>query len=676
MKKTLTLLSLGLIALGTTVLGSTTVESNTYSGNIWTWVGSNSNNFHNGGWTESTYTSGDYTYGDLHTNWDTGSNNIKSLFGNNNLSEFNTIRFVASGTTLTTGSTESTVSSTNKTPLVSFTPTNIGGLIIETGATGFGLNPSSTRILTLGKTTQTVPVAFTINESFAIGTSSARWSDISLNVNQEWFVASGKTLTIYTTNFTAADNTKITKTGTGAIVVNSTGINNTAHWVFEGSSIENDLNLNNYKGATVEFSSAYGSAGATGGQGFFVKGSYTFSQNIIFTGSNADGTGDALTINNGYSGSVYTFSGSLTGAGTFKKTGGPTDNYIFTGDLSNFQGGFNFTGGASLKLGNGGAYSAINGQIGTGDTSNIFNTKSNIEINYSNDTNLLATITGTGALIKKGAGSLTISSSVNKTAGIQIEQGRVILSEAGSLGNGAIVNNSSFEIAKTSATTIGNVISGSGSVIKSQTGIVTLSGNNTFTGDLIVESGSLIITGTTVQQNTILKGNSILSIGSNSALGNNAVINFEESATISGYNNFNSISISSINVSIGAQASFTDITVTTGSVNLNLSLIDNLNSNLPILSFTNADLNTTLFNITISDTGLTIGETYVFNIIEGNSAVSENWTSDMFVVDNTKWGNVVFDTTTGNLSMQSIPEPSTATLGLLGLGALMLRRQA
>jgi len=107
-------------------------------------------------------------------------------------------------------------------------------------------------------------------------------------------------------------------------------------------------------------------------------------------------------------------------------------------------------------------------------------------------------ITGSGLLIKRGTGRLTISTANNDwSGGSLIEAGTVQLGDgtnvASGLGSGQITNNAILLFRPGTDITVANVISGTGTVIQEGPGILTLSGNNTHTGGLIVRSNATFV---------------------------------------------------------------------------------------------------------------------------------------------------------------------------------------
>ena len=134
-------------------------------------------------------------------------------------------------------------------------------------------------------------------------------------------------------------------------------------------------------------------------------------------------------------------------------------------------------------------------------------------------------ISGTGALIKTGTGTMTLSGINTYTGGTTISSGALSVASSSALGlesnlltigGGATLdvtssfntsrgttlggtgggNGGTFDVAsgQTLDYTSSGVISGSGSLIKTDTGTLILEGVNTYTGDTYIQAGTLVLT--------------------------------------------------------------------------------------------------------------------------------------------------------------------------------------
>ncbi len=101
-------------------------------------------------------------------------------------------------------------------------------------------------------------------------------------------------------------------------------------------------------------------------------------------------------------------------------------------------------------------------------------------------------VTGTKGLLKTGAGTLVIERENEYQGGTAIGEGKLVLTDNGSLGTGAsVVTAGTFEINNNEDREFTTTISGSGDVVKSGTGTLTLSAPNTFSGDMDIMGGTV-----------------------------------------------------------------------------------------------------------------------------------------------------------------------------------------
>ncbi|OHK12175.1 AIDA autotransporter [Salmonella enterica] len=167
-----------------------------------------------------------------------------------------------------------------------------------------------------------------------------------------------------------------------------------------------------------------------------------------------------------------TLDNNVTGEGQIVKSG--SDELIVTGD-NTYSGGTTIDDGLLIadhadSLGTGTI--ANNGvlQVGEGELKN--------------------TLSGTGSLVKIGTGELTLNGDNDYSGGTTIDDGTLIANHADSLGTGAIDNSGVLQVGEGE---LENTLFGSGSLVKTGTGELTLSGdNNTYFGDTTIAGGTLI----------------------------------------------------------------------------------------------------------------------------------------------------------------------------------------
>ncbi|EMA3497951.1 fibronectin-binding autotransporter adhesin ShdA [Salmonella enterica] len=163
---------------------------------------------------------------------------------------------------------------------------------------------------------------------------------------------------------------------------------------------------------------------------------------------------------------------TLSGTGSLVKTG--TGELTLSGDNS-YSGGTTITGGTLTadhadSLGTGAIANSGVLQVGEGELEN--------------------TLSGSGSLVKTGTGELTLSGDNSYSGGTTITGGTLTADHADSLGTGAIANSGVLQVGEGE---LKNTLSGSGSLVKTGTGELTLSGdNNTYSGDTTIADGTLI----------------------------------------------------------------------------------------------------------------------------------------------------------------------------------------
>ena len=181
-----------------------------------------------------------------------------------------------------------------------------------------------------------------------------------------------------------------------------------------------------------------------------------------------------------------TISGTLSGSGTFNKTGGATltlngNNSGFTGTTNINQGAITFT------------------RTGTdqyfGGTTNIYGT---LNFDIKTDYTLSGKFAQNGTFNKYGSGTLTITGDNSAFSGTtNISEGSLLFikdTAANKYFSGnTILNGGTLEYRVNAAETIAGKVSGTGNIIKSGTSTLTITSNNSgFTGTTYVNSGRLI----------------------------------------------------------------------------------------------------------------------------------------------------------------------------------------
>jgi fibronectin-binding autotransporter adhesin len=219
------------------------------------------------------------------------------------------------------------------------------------------------------------------------------------------------------------------------------------------------------------------------------------SGDLQFTGPIIGGaSGATLYLNTSAADSLttFTFSGSNSFAGRIQLNRGSlvVDNLNALGNVNN-----------EVYLN-----SYVNNSVGnlrfniSGTFSNPIN---NFEAIYdntigvgTNNVTLTGNIYGGGGLTKYGTGLLTITGNNSYAKGTTISAGTLQVGNGGTtgtLGAGSVNNSGTLEFNRAGSLTVGNAISGTGSLIQSGPGTTILSANNTYTGGTMINAGTLAL---------------------------------------------------------------------------------------------------------------------------------------------------------------------------------------
>ncbi|EIP4522945.1 autotransporter outer membrane beta-barrel domain-containing protein [Salmonella enterica] len=141
-----------------------------------------------------------------------------------------------------------------------------------------------------------------------------------------------------------------------------------------------------------------------------------------------------------------------------------------------------YTGGTTIS---GGTLVATNVEaLGSGDVTDDATLELNTGGTFDN------AISGSGQVVKSGDDVLTLSGANSYSGGTLISDGTLVASNVEALGTGDVTDNATLEL--NTGGTFDNAISGSGNVVKSGDGTLTLAGSNTYTGGTLISGGTLV----------------------------------------------------------------------------------------------------------------------------------------------------------------------------------------
>ncbi|PXQ61286.1 fibronectin-binding autotransporter adhesin ShdA [Salmonella enterica] len=187
-----------------------------------------------------------------------------------------------------------------------------------------------------------------------------------------------------------------------------------------------------------------------------------------------------------------TLDNNVTGEGQIVKSG--SDELIVTGD-NNYSGGTTISGGTLTadhadSLGSGDIDNSGVLKVGEGELENI--------------------LSGSGSLVKTGTGELTLSGDNNYSGGTTITGGTLTADHADSLGSGDIDNSGVLKVGEGE---LENTLSGSGSLVKTGTGDLTLIGDNDYSGGTTITGGTLIAASVNALGSGDIDNSGVLQVG-------------------------------------------------------------------------------------------------------------------------------------------------------------------
>ena len=319
-----------------------------------------------------------------------------------------------------------------------------------------------------------------------------------------------------TTNFevtgasTLAGN--VTTTGTqiytGAVTLSGaartlTATNSSA--VTFSSTIDGTQDLTVATGGLTTFDGIVGGGTAvsaiaiTGTGGLDLDAAITSAASLAVTGDTNLGANVTTSGDQTYTGAV-----TLSANNTYQSTA--NGDILFSSTTDGAQTLATTTGGDTTYVGAIGGNTAILSLTAVTADFTAADIKSNGAVSINNSgtgsiTGVISDGSSAASLTKLGAGTLTLTGVNTYTGTTTITNGDLSIDGTGQLGSGtyagaiSVGTGDDLIYTSTAAQTLSGVISGLGGVVKEENSVLTLSGDNTFTGLLDINDGEVIITG-------------------------------------------------------------------------------------------------------------------------------------------------------------------------------------
>ncbi len=365
---------------------------------------------------------------------------------------------------------------------LSLTGSGIGGATVALGGT-----------TTLGRTTYAFNSTLTSLQLTVTGgaynltwnggnaawnTTDATWQKDGAGSNIAFFA--GDNITIATGDSIAID--------AGGITAGTLAVTNASGTAALTGGTLTTTSLSKSGAGTLQLGTTLSGASLSMSEGTLDLGTQNQSfSNVVLSGGEITGTTGVLTATgNPIDARAGTVGTTLAGSvGLTKSTAG---TMILSG--ANTYTGATVINAGTLQIGNGGS---------TGSIANTSGVTNNATLAYNRGDALTAgyVISGTGALVKDGAGTLTLTNANTYSGATTINAGTLQIGSGGTTGSitgaGGVTNNASLAYNRSDNITVGYAISGTGSVVKDGAGTLTLSGANTYSGGTTLNSGTLVI---------------------------------------------------------------------------------------------------------------------------------------------------------------------------------------
>ena len=286
----------------------------------------------------------------------------------------------------------------------------------------------------------------------------------------------------------------------GTLVVNSFGL---------VGSVTNNARLEFSQDSNGTF------AGTISGTGQLIKsgtGRVGLTGANVYTGGTTINAGTLTVTTSSLPGAVVnnaTLQFNQDGRGTFKGVISGTGAVLKSGlGAAGLTGVNTYTGGTTVDAG---TLIVTTASLPGNVTNNAI-----LQFNQSSKGTYFGVISGTGALVKTGTGSVGLTGANTYLGSTTISDGILLVTTSSLPGDsanpGSVVNNATLQFNQASSGTYFGVISGTGAVVKTGTGSTGLVAANTYAGGTTISEGTLVVTSTSLPGDVV----------------NNAIIQFNQ----------------------------------------------------------------------------------------------------------------------------------------------------
>ena len=277
----------------------------------------------------------------------------------------------------------------------------------------------------------------------------------------------------------------------GTLVVNSFGL---------VGSVTNNARLEFSQDSNGTF------AGTISGTGQLIKsgtGRVGLTGANVYTGGTTINAGTLTVTTSSLPGAVVnnaTLQFNQDGRGTFKGVISGTGAVLKSGlGAAGLTGVNTYTGGTTVDAG---TLIVTTASLPGNVTNNAI-----LQFNQSSKGTYFGVISGTGALVKTGTGSVGLTGANTYLGSTTISDGILLVTTSSLPGDsanpGSVVNNATLQFNQASSGTYFGVISGTGAVVKTGTGSTGLVAANTYTGGTTVSEGTLLVTTSSLPGNVV-----------------------------------------------------------------------------------------------------------------------------------------------------------------------------